>query len=115
MTYFQKFEDGLLGKKKFYSSLIDTKIREVWNKPKMKKLKDYHNFYLKCDVLLLLEVFEKFRYKCFKNYILCPSRYLSATGVKRDVMLDMTKAELYLISGVDIYLLFEKGIRGGIS
>lgn len=43
MTYFQKFEDGLLGKKKLYSSFIDTKIRdedyehvlEVWNKLKM--------------------------------------------------------------------------------
>ena len=32
-------------------------------------MKDYHDLYLKCDVLLLADV--------LKNYELCPSYYLS--------------------------------------
>ena len=42
----------------------------------MKTVKDYHHFYLKCGVLLLADVFDK--YKNIKNYGLCPIHYLSA-------------------------------------
>ena len=45
-------------------------------------MKDYHNFSLKCDVLLLADVFEKFRNNNLKNYELCPSHYLSAGPIK---------------------------------
>ena len=40
-------------------------------------MEDYHNFYLKCDILLLADVFEKFRNKSLKSYGLCPSHYFS--------------------------------------
>ena len=36
-------------------------------------MKDYHDLYLKCDILLLADVLEKFRYNSLKNYGLCPS------------------------------------------
>ena len=36
-------------------------------------MKDYHDLYLKCDFLLLADVFETFRYNSLKNYGLCPS------------------------------------------
>ena len=42
-------------------------------KCEMKTIKDYHDLYLKCDVLLLADVFEKFRNNSLKNYVLCPS------------------------------------------
>ena len=32
----------------------------------MKTMKDYHDLYLKCDVLLLADVFEKFRNSSLK-------------------------------------------------
>ena len=57
----------------------------------MQMIKDYHDFYLKCDVLLLANVFEKFRNNSSKNYELCPSHYLSAPGLSWDAMLNMTK------------------------
>ena len=34
----------------------------------MKKVKDYHNLYSKCEVLLLADVFEKFRNNSIKNF-----------------------------------------------
>ena len=37
-------------------------VLNIWNKFQMKIImKDYHEFYLKCDVLLLGDVAEKFR------------------------------------------------------
>ena len=79
----------------------------------MQMIKDYHDFYLKCDVLLLANVFEKFRNNSSKNYGLCPSHYLSAPGLSWDAMLNMTKIQVELISDPDMYILTEKGKRGG--
>ena len=80
----------------------------------MKTMKDYHNFYLKCDILLLGDVFEKYR-NSKKHYELCLSHYLSAPALSWDAKLNMTKVDLEFISDADIYLFFEKGIRGGAS
>ena len=80
----------------------------------MKMMKDYHDLYLKCDLLLLADVFEKFKNN-FKNYGLCPSHYLSASALSWDAMLNMRKVQLELISDADIYFFFEKGVRGGVS
>ena len=63
----------------------------------MKMMKDYHDFYLKCDVLLLADVFEKFRNNNLRNYGLCPSHYLSTPALVWDAMPNMTKVELELI------------------
>ena len=68
MTNFEKFREKLRSKEKFYSSLTGKKISDkeydqvfnVWNKFEMKTMKDYHDLYLKCDVLLLADVFKKF-------------------------------------------------------
>ena len=79
----------------------------------MKTMKDYHDLYLRCDVLLLADVFENFRNSSIKNFGLYPSHYLSAPALSRDVMLNMTKVKLEIISDPDIF--FEKGMRGGVS
>ena len=81
----------------------------------MKMIKDYHDLYLKCDVLLLADIFKKFRNNNLKNYGLIPSHYLSAPRLNWDAMLKMTKIELELIPDPDMYIFFEKGIRGEIS
>ena len=71
--------------------------------------------YLTYDVLLLADVFEKSRNNSLKNYVLCPSHYLSAPGLSWDAMFKMTKIKHELIPDPDMYIFFEKGTRGGIS
>ena len=104
MRDFEKFKEELPSKEKFYSSLTDRKISgkeyenvlNVWNKFEMKKMKDYDDLYLKCYVLILPDVFEKFRNNSLKNYGLCLSHYLSAPGLSWDAMFKMTKLSLNL-------------------
>ena len=81
----------------------------------MKTIKDYHNLHLKCDFLELADIFEKFRNNSLKNYGLCPSYYLSGSALSWDAMLNMTKIKLELISDPDMYIFFEKCMRGGVS
>ena len=78
-------------------------------------MKDYHDLYFKCDILLLADVLEKFKNNILKNYGLYPSHYLSAPGSSWDAMLKMTETELELIPDPDMCILFEKGTRCGIS
>jgi len=89
--------------------------QEVWDAFKIRNLGEYHDLYLKIDVLLLAEVFENFRKTCLHYYKLDPCDYISAPGLSWDAMLKMTEIYLSLISDTDMQLFIEKGLRGGIS
>ena len=110
-------------RKAFYSKLSGRGITKtdykhvwnVWNTFNMKSLKDYHEFYNITDVLLLADVFENFRDLCLKNYGLDPVYYYTTPGLAWDACLKMTNIQLELLSDVNMLLMFEKGIRGGIS
>ena len=135
MNSFKKInEDKLCTSKYFYSSKKDKKITEdgkisdghvsiedymvcerIWDKFNMKNMGDYHDHYLKKDVLLLADVFEEFIDTCLKYYELDPCHYFSAPGLSWDAMLKMTGVKLKKISDIDQYLFIEKGTRGGIS
>ena len=71
-------------------------------------MKCYHNLHLKCEVLLLPDVFQKFRNNSLKNYGLCQINYLSTPDLNWDERLNMTKPEIKLIPDPDMYILFEK-------
>ena len=58
----------------------------------MKTIKYYYKLYLKCEVFLLADVFEKFRNKCLENYGMCPSHYLSTPALSWSAILHMTKS-----------------------
>ena len=76
---------------------------------------NYHNHYLKKDVSLLVDVFEKFIDTCLKFYGLHACHNFSSTGLSQDAMLKMTCMRLQKIVNIDMYLFIEKGLRGGIS
>ena len=67
--------------------LASKKILDVFG---MKNMGDYHDHYLKKDVLLLADVFEKFTDTCLKFYGLDPCHYFSSPGLSWDTMLKMT-------------------------
>ena len=124
MDSFKKFsEDKLLNKSKVFSSLKDECISEkdyqrannIWNAFKMNSIGEYHDFYLKTDVLLLADVFEEFIKTCLDYYGLDPCHYFSSPGLSWNAMLKMTGIELELISDSDMHLFIEKRMRGGIS
>ncbi len=78
-------------------------------------MKDYHDLYLKTDVLLLADIMTEFRRVCKEVYELDALHYYTVPGLTWDVMLKITEVEIDLISDPDMYLMVERGIRGGIS
>ena len=113
----------LPSKDAFFSSLNGVGIsdkdysraKKVWNTFNINNLGEYHDIYLKTDVLLLCDVFEKFIDTCLEYYGLDPCHYFSSPGLAWDAMLKMIGVELELISDVNAHLFIEKGMRGGIS
>ena len=82
---------------------------------KIKHLGEYHDLYLKCDVLLLCDVFEKFINVCLEYYCLDPCHYFSSPELSWDAMLEITGIELEKINKIDVHLFIGKGMRVGIS
>jgi len=87
----------------------------VWREFGCETLQDYHDLYLKADVLLLADVFEAFRSVCMKNYDLDPAHYVSAPHLSWDAMLKSTECKLELLSDPEMYRLLESGLRGGVA
>ena len=107
----------------WYSRLNDSNVSQedfshankVWDTFQMETLRDYHDLYLKTDVLLLADVFERFRDICLHYYKLDPAWYFTAPGLAWDACLKMTQVGLELLHDQDMLLMVEKGIRGGVS
>ena len=123
MNGFEKFSEKLPPKKDFYSKLNDCEVSDkdyehahkIWKEFEIQNLGEYHDLYLKSDVLLLADVFEEFRNICLENYSLDPAWYYTSLGLSWDALLKHSKVNLELLTDPDKLLLFEKGIRGGIS
>ena len=78
-------------------------------------MKDYLELYNETDVLLLADVFENFRAICLENYKLDPAHYFTTPGLTWDAALKVTGINLELLTDIDMLLMIEKGIRGGVS
>ena len=124
MDSFKKFDQTELPtKEQFYSVLNDQHItneehnhaRKVWEAFDIKTMDEYHDLYLKSDVLLLADVFESFRKTCLQYYKLDPCHYFTSPGLSWDAMLKMTSIKLELMTNVDMLQFIEKGMRGGVS
>ena len=124
MTGFDKLAvNELPPKKDFYSKLNDAGVsdeqyehaRNVWTEFRCKTMRDYHDLYLKTDVLLLADVMENYRDVCMENYGLDPMCYYTAPGLTWDATLKISEIKLELLINPDMYLMVEAGTRGGIS
>ena len=112
-----------LTREDFYDSLNKREISEqayqqylkVWNALSIKTLGAYSDLYLLTDVIVLADVFEAFRDTCINSYQLDPVYYYTAPGLFWESMLKQTKVELELLTDYNMILMFENGIRGGVS
>ena len=123
MDSWERFnETSLPDKEAFYSNLnmeditdVDHRhAKKVFKSLNNKNLDDYHDLSAQSDTLLLADVFENFRNMCIKVYELDPAHFLSAPGLVWQACLKKTEVELELLTDVDMLLMVEKGIRGGI-
>ena len=63
---------------------------------------------------MLADVFENFKDKCIQICELDPAYILSAPGLEWQACLKKTKVKLELLTQIDMLLMVEEGIRGGI-
>ena len=105
-----------------FNSLKDKGISEkhyraannIWNVFEMNTMGNYHDFYLKTNVLLLVNVFEKSIKQCL-DHGLGARHYFSSPRLIWDAMVRLTRIELDLIPDIDMHLFIEKGMTGGVS
>ncbi|KAE9529175.1 hypothetical protein AGLY_011971 [Aphis glycines] len=120
----EKFNETCLPpREKFYSSLTGKNItiekyensQKIWEVFNIKNMREFTSLYNKIDVLLLTDIMENFRDISLKKYKLDPLWYYTTPGFAWDCMLRMTKVKLDLLTDIDQILMFESGIRGGLS
>ena len=89
--------------------------QRVWKEFGIRNLGDYHDLYLRTDVVLLANVFEAFRDTCLKHYKLDLAHFYTSPGLAWRACLKRTGIRLELLTDPGMLLMFERGIRGGIT
>ena len=121
---FTRFDESRLpSQDAFFSKLSDSPCSDtkyahatqVWAAFECESMADYHDYFLKCEVLLLADFFEKFRASCLAHYNLDAVHYYSAPGLTWDAALKMRHGSLEQVTDIDMYHFIENSIRGGIS
>ena len=124
MDNWDKFKEIVLPPKEaFYSKLAMAGVseedyehaRRVWSEFGINNLGEYHDLYLCTNVILLANIFEAFRKVCLDNYGLDPAHFYMAPGLTWKTCLRKTRIRLELLLDPDMLLMFERGIRGGIT
>ena len=81
----------------------------------IKNGRELTELYNKADVILLADLFEKFIEISISNFGINPLYHISLPGTTWSNGLRYTRVELELIKNVDLFQMFENGIRGGLS
>ena len=124
MDSWDRFEETTLPPaSSFYSKLNMSGVSDqdyehgckVWRDFDIANLGEYHDLYLRTDVILLANVFEAFRKVCLDNYGLDPAHFYTAPGLAWKACQKKTGIRLKLLLDPDMLLMFERGIRGGIT
>ena len=124
MNDWKKFEETELpSNNEFYSNLNLRNIskedikhaQNVWNTFNIKNIGEYHDLYVQSDTTQLADTFEQFRTVCLKEYKLDPAYFCTTPGLAIEACLKLTHVKLELLTDIDMVLMCEKGIRGGLS
>ena len=88
---------------------------KAWSLFECKTFHDYMIAYLKLDIVLLADVYEQFRKMSLSQDGLDPIHFISLPGLSFMSAFKMTKEKIHLLQDPDLYSLFERGIRGGLT
>ena len=91
------------------------RTREIIKKFNIKNGEELTQLYLKSDVILLADVFEKFIKISVEEYGINPLYCVSLPGYTWQCGMKYTDINLQTLQDKDMILLFENNIRGGIS
>ena len=129
-------ETQLPGRETFYNDLNEEECSQedyihaqnVWSVFNMSTLQDYHDLYLKSDVLLLSCIIDQYRKECYESYGLdqyrkeCyesygldPTHYYTSPVLTWDAGLKFCKIRLELLQDEGMYMFMVQSIREGIS
>ena len=123
MNSWKRFnETELPSKDNFYSTLNLEDISyddyahaiNVWNTFNISNLGEYHDLYIKLDTALLADVFENFRDKHIEIDKLDPAYFLTTPRLSWWKCFKKTGVKLELLTDENMFLMYEKGIRGGM-
>ena len=98
-------ETQLPGREKFYNDLNEEECcqedyihaQNVWSVFNMSTLQEYHDLYLKSDVLLLACIIDRYRKECYESYELDPTHYYTSPKLTWDAGLKFCKVKLELL------------------
>ena len=110
-------------KSSFYNDLSESSCTDkdykhatkVWRDFEMKSFKEYTDLYVKTDVLLLVDIFNRYRRECMSSYGLDSIHYFTCPGLTFDAGLKYCNVKLELLTNPDQYIFCERAIRGGVS
>ena len=124
MSSWDRFEETQLPPiEAFYSKLNMSSIssddykhaQRVWEEFGIRNLGDYHDLYVRTDVAPLANMYEAFRETCLEHYKLDPAHFYTSPGLAWKACLKRTRIRLKLLTDPNMLLMFERGIRGGIT
>ena len=90
-------------------------VQRVWKEFRFHNLGDYHDLYLRTNVILLANMFEAFRDTCLEHHKLDPAHFYTSPGLAWKACLRKTRVRLELLTNPDMLLMFKRGVRGGIT
>ena len=107
----------------FYSKLSMSSIssndcqhaQRVWKEFRIHNLGDYHDLYLRTDVVLLANMYEAFRETCLEHYKLDPAHFYTSPGLAWEACLKCTGIKLELLTDPDMLLMLSMGQRWNYS
>ena len=142
MDGWKKFKEASVSPKDVFYSRLNMKgisdedhehAEQVWNIMEKKTLGYFHNTDLKIGLLLLADVFEAFWNTCLKNYKFDLAHFYTLPGLawqtllktateyyehekrRKDYELCLDEFKFELLIDINMLLIFEKSIRGGIT
>ena len=123
MNAFDRFNDEQLpSKEQFYSRLSEEDVtngdykeaKQIWKHFDFKNMGEYHDLFLKKDVVLLTDVFENLKDMCLSFNGLDPV-YCTLPNFAFDAMPKLAGIEIDLVYDQDMYEMIEAGLRGGMT